>query len=207
MLLIPVINIIYRKLNSPLNGYYNLVTFLDKQVPFIKEFIVMYWVWYPFLILVLVYFCANCRNIYYKTMITIILGMLICYLIYFFFQTTVPRPELQGNDIFTKIVKLTYKWDKPFNCFPSIHVLTTYAVMRGCLEGVKNKLNKIGINFIGIFIILSTQFVKQHVILDLISGIILAEILYRFIASFILEKSEVKLLSKYINIIVNNKQF
>lgn len=200
MLVIPVINIIYRKLNNPLNGCYNLVTFLDKQVPFIKEFIVVYWAWYPFLILVLVYFCFNYRNIYYKTMITIILGMLLCYMTYFFFQTTVPRPALYGRDIFIGIIKLTYRWDKPFNCFPSIHVLTTYAAIRGCMEGVKNKFNKMSINFTGIFIILSTQFVKQHVILDLISAIILAEILYRFAAGFILEKCEMILSNKYINI-------
>ncbi|MFL0196483.1 phosphatase PAP2 family protein [Clostridium sp. WILCCON 0269] len=191
MLVIPLINIMYGKLNNAINGCYSLATTLDKNVPFIKEFIIPYWMWYPFLISVLIHFCFVCRNIYYKTMITILLGMISCYITYFFFQTTVTRPFLQGNDIFIHIVRLTYKLDKPFNCFPSIHVLTSYAVMRASIEAIEKKSNKYIINIIGAVIILSTQFVKQHVILDLIFAIILAEVIYRFAAAFILERGAI----------------
>ncbi|MEY7999507.1 phosphatase PAP2 family protein [Clostridium sp. Mt-5] len=190
MFIIPVINIMYGKLNNSINGCYNLVTDFDRSIPFIKEFIIPYWMWYPFIILTIVYICFNCRNAYYKTMITIVFGMLSCYIIYFFFQTTVPRPAIQGNDIFSHIIRLTYKWDKPFNCFPSIHVLTCYAVVRGARE-TKKIYNKFIINFMAIIIMVSTQLVKQHVILDLIFAILLAEVIYRFFAVFILERSTI----------------
>lgn len=188
MLLIPAVNIMYGKLNNSINGCYNLFTSFDRDVPFIKEFIIPYWMWYPFVILSILYIYLNCREAYYKTIITIVLGMMLCYVIYFFFQTTVPRPAVYGNDIFSRIIRLTYRLDKPFNCFPSIHVLTCYAVDRGAGE-VKKSSNKLIIDFFSVLIMLSTQFVKQHVILDLIFAVLMAEIIYRFFAVPILEKS------------------
>lgn len=183
MAIIPLVNIVYKLLDNSSRGYYVLTMNIDNHIPFIKEFILAYWIWYPFMIVSLVFLCLNCRRLYYRVLFTIIFGMILCYIVYFFFQTSVPRPIVYGNDFFSDFVRNTYKLDRPFNCLPSIHVLTTYAVMRGTfkLPG-KNIKYKILIFIIGIFIILSTQFIKQHVILDLITAIVLGEIIYRFIA-------------------------
>jgi hypothetical protein len=40
---------------------------------------------------------------------------------------------------------------------------------------------KIGFNVVGWLIIVSTQFVKQHVIIDLLAGLVLVEAVYKFI--------------------------
>ncbi|MFU0825009.1 MAG: hypothetical protein ACFWTK_08525 [Clostridium sp.] len=42
----------------------------------------------------------------------------------------------------------------------------------------RRKLTLVSSNLIGVLIILSTQFVKQHVILDLVSAIILGEFIF-----------------------------
>ncbi|WP_446899406.1 phosphatase PAP2 family protein [Clostridium sp. LBM24168] len=183
MIAIPIVNIVYLLLDNSSRGYYVLTMNVDRYVPFVKEFILVYWIWYPFIIISLMFFCFINKKIYYKVLLTIILGMIICYIVYLFFQTNVPRPAVYGNDFLSDLVRDTYKIDKPFNCCPSIHVLTTYAVMRGSLKLPReNVRSTILIWIVGILIILSTQFIKQHVILDLATAMMLGEIIYRVIA-------------------------
>ena len=112
-----------------------------------------------------------------------------CFIVYFFFQTTVPRPKLVGNDILTNIVRFVYNSDNPFNCFPSIHVLFSYVMIKGVKKsGSKNLMVNGIICLISLLIILSTQFIKQHVILDLIFAILLAEGIYKAVDNFSLER-------------------
>jgi membrane-associated phospholipid phosphatase len=189
MILIPITNIFYGYLNNSSRGVYNLVTDLDRAIPFSPIFIVPYIIWYPFILITLVYFCINHRKIYYKTLATLVLGMLLSYVVYFFFQTTVPRPELIDKDIFTSLVNLIYKSDNPYNCFPSIHVLTCYAMIIGMKKSESNnlKINN-SISFIALLIILSTLFVKQHVIMDVVFGIVFADVVYKAVDKFSLER-------------------
>ncbi|WP_123054171.1 phosphatase PAP2 family protein [Clostridium sp. JN-1] len=189
MLLIPIVNVFYICLGNSSRGVHYMITDMDMKIPFIKLFAVPYLMWYPFMFLSLVYFCFYYKRTYYKVLFSIIFGLITSYIIYYFFQTTVPRPELYGNDILTNLVRLIYKTDKPYNCFPSIHVLTCYLVVKGTKD-IDNKflLNKILLIFMAFIIIISTQFTKQHVIFDLIFAIVQGEIIYR-IVSLNLEKS------------------
>src|SRR3712207_248490 len=103
------------------------------------------------------------------------------YVFFYFFQTTVDRPKLVNNDILTKWVKYTYICDNPYNCFPSIHCITTYSVFKG-LNKLKLNSYELGVNYIlTISILLATQFIKQHVILDLIFAVLISESFYRLI--------------------------
>jgi len=125
--------------------------------------------------------CLKEKEEYYRVLISMNIGLVFCYIIFYFYQTTVPRPTLTGNDIFTKLVNMIYSHDEPYNCFPSVHVLTTYVVMKGANVVIRNKFTIMAIDIIGSLIILSTQFVKQHVILDLIAGIVMVEVVYRIV--------------------------
>ncbi|WP_291570115.1 phosphatase PAP2 family protein [Clostridium sp. UBA4548] len=189
MLLIPITNIFYGVLNNSNRGVYSLVTDLDRIIPFSQVFILPYMLWYPFILLTLVYFCFYYKEVYYKTLSTLILGMVLCYVVYFFFQTTVPRPELIGDDILTKIIGIVYKSDNPYNCFPSIHVLTSYAMIIGMRKsGSSNlKVNNL-VSFTAWLIIISTLLVKQHVILDVVFGIVFADGAYRIVDNFNLKR-------------------
>jgi membrane-associated phospholipid phosphatase len=175
---IPTLNVFYQVLNGYSREVHTLITNFDDMVPFIDYFIVPYSLWYPFIILSLIYLCFKSRARYFKTIITIDIGLICCYIAYIVFQTTVPRPELIGDSIFIKLVRLTYFLDQPYNCFPSIHVLTSYLVMKGFYKGdIKNIAMKSLVYFMGNLIIISTLFVKQHVVADIIGAIILVEII------------------------------
>lgn len=182
ILLIPILNIFYMVLNHDGARVNNLMTDLDAQIPFIPAFIIPYLSWYPFIIIMLIVILANSSKTYYRTFIALCLGLIISYIIYYFYQTTVPRPPITEQGILYSLVRFTYQTDNPFNCFPSIHVLTTYLIWRGALDcNGLSKLLRFFTSFMLVAIVLSTLFVKQHYLLDIAAAILIAEILY-FIA-------------------------
>jgi membrane-associated phospholipid phosphatase len=186
IILIIVINSIYGYLNTPLRGVHSLVTDLDRSIPFLSAFVIPYVIWYPFMLFIFVFLCFNQREIYYRVLVSLSIGMLISYSIYYFFQTTVPRPEIVGNGLLLNLVRLVYNTDNPFNCFPSIHVLSSFIIIKGISKSNVTKVFKYITYFIAILIILSTQFIKQHVIMDMIFAILLADGIYKTIDYLIL---------------------
>lgn len=182
LLSLPLLGQIYNLLNQDNGKVYSLVTDLDKLIPFNKYFVVPYVLWLPFIFFMLAYFCFKDREIYLKTLIGINLGLMLNFLIYSAFQTTVPRPEVLGSDLFDKAIRWIYTMDQPYNCFPSGHVLTSYAIMYGCCR-VKDFNKKVltGVKIMAAAIILSTQFLKQHVLLDAVAGIIQVNLIMSFI--------------------------
>ncbi len=189
LLSIPLVKTIYFLLNNPGRGAVSLVTDIDRNTPFIKEFIVPYISWYVFVFAVLIYFCFKDRKIYHSSLIAINLSLLICYVIYIVFQTTVPRPQLAGNDIFTQMVEFIYSIDRPFNCFPSIHCLISFILITAINRSkIKNRINFGIITGISVSIILSTFFIKQHVILDAIAAILLGRAVFNLVYKIDIER-------------------
>jgi len=91
---------------------------------------------------------------------------------------------------------MVYKADQPYNCFPSIHVLSCYLMMKAIYKSsIKNRVNQAVVYSNSIIIILSTLFVKQHVILDVASGILVGELVYRLVDAYY-EKDRILLWDK-----------
>ena len=109
-------------------------------------------------------------------MLGLFLGMWISYIIYFIFPTEIVRPTLVDNSFFNSIINIIYISDRPFNCFPSLHVLGTYFVMRYTKKD-NNKYIYFYTKIVGVLIILSTIFIKQHFVLDVVASIVLVEII------------------------------
>lgn len=185
ILTIPIMLGIYTIIQYIPNNCYSLATDIDKNLPFVKFFIVPYLSWYGFLFIVPLYFYFKDREMYFKTMWAYTICLVICCIIYCMFQTTVSRPYLIGNDIFTKLISLTYSNDKPVNCFPSVHVITSFIMIKSINHSkAKNKLNSFIIYTLGVLIIISTQFIKQHVILDLTVALLLGNIVFNIVNNF-----------------------
>lgn len=189
LILVPLIDVTYFIINNSKNGVHNLSTTFDYGLPFLKIFVIPYVIWYPFIFVGFIYICFKSREVYFKTLISFLISLICCYIIFYFFQTTTPRPELVGNDMLTAIIRIIYKADQPYNCFPSIHVLACYLIMRGMDSAVKgiNKVKAVS-GIISILIILSTMFIKQHVLMDVISGIFLGEIVFSLVKSLNLDR-------------------
>lgn len=178
---IMISNIFYKLLNNGDGDINSLVTNVDRTIPFLKIFILPYITWYGYITVGLIYLCMKNRKTYYTSLISLNIGLAVCYIIYAIFQTTVPRPVVADSDILSKLVNMIYKHDNPFNCFPSMHVTTTYILMKGINDTESNVIISFIFNVIGILIIISTQFVKQHVVLDLIFALLLCEVIFRLV--------------------------
>lgn len=181
-----VLNLTYAILDYFTSSKLTLVTSIDRSIPFVRQFVLAYVVWYPMVPLVFLYICVKDKENYCRMIISFAFSLIICYIIFFFFQTTVPRPVVTGNDLCSNLVKLIYSIDNPYNCFPSIHVMVCALMIEGIWK-TRNKSNVVAVivTVIGISVMLSTVFIKQHVFLDGVSGIMVASIVY-FLANKII---------------------
>ncbi|MCQ6557528.1 phosphatase PAP2 family protein [Paenibacillus mendelii] len=187
LLAIPVLNLFYTILNHGETNVRSLVTGLDERIPFVPAFIIPYVIWYPFIITMLIVLFLKNRRTYYRTLLTLCLGLITCYIIYYFYQTTVGRPIITENGPLYGLVKLIYATDRPYNCFPSIHVFTSYLMLKGMSDCANwSRTARLGSTVISWTIIVSTLFVKQHVWLDIVGGIVVAEVLYAVVRKWII---------------------
>jgi hypothetical protein len=173
--------LIYPCINTPYRGVHTLVTSLDKAIPFIKLFVVPYAAWAGYISLSLVYLCFKDHKLAFKTILVFDLGLLICFIIYYFYQTEGPvRPVIIGHDFLSSILQYIYEIDHPYNSFPSIHVMSSYLLIRAIRNSSwKNKWHQWIIGCCSTSIILATMFIKQHDIMDVIAAIILVECLFK----------------------------
>lgn len=188
---IPAVSLIYPILNVYKENITVLSTPIDDLIPFVNEFSLPYISWYGYVCFFLFLLCIFDSKEYFKLLISLNIGMLICYTIYFFYPTYVARPIIEEGDIFNNLVLWVYKKDNPYNCMPSIHVLNSVLVM--LFVNVSNNINcvyKFICITIGILICLSTMFIKQHYFIDVIVGIGLSYTLYYLIN--LIWKSKVK---------------
>ncbi|RJE87493.1 phosphatase PAP2 family protein [Paenibacillus sp. 1011MAR3C5] len=191
LLAIPTLGLIYTLINQEPVQVWMLYTDLDDLIPFMKIFIIPYAIWMPFLYLTLIFFFFKDRPTYYRTLLAYVISVLICYAIYAIFQTTVPRAELEGNDLLSWLVQFVYTNDAPFNCFPSIHCLSSYLLFRAATQSKEiGSGTKIGIGIITWSIILSTVFVKQHVVMDVFAGIMLGHVIFAWAGRLLKSRSK-----------------
>jgi membrane-associated phospholipid phosphatase len=169
----------YGVMNQYRGKVYEIPTWIDSAIHFNKYFIAAYVFWYIYLAAAFTYFIVRNKKFYFKLLWGINAGMIIAFIVYFFFPTTVPRPEIVGNDIFSQMVRWIYGRDNPYNCFPSIHVIDS--VLIAIYVNREEKLSrwiKIVSWFSAFMIILSTMYVKQHYFYDAVGGTAAAYIVY-----------------------------
>ena len=115
----------------------------------------------------------------------LIIGMSIAVITYFVFPNGLTnfRPETFPRDNFcTDLVKLLHKADTPTNVLPSLHVYNTmvieFAVFESKTFGRHKKKVCIITAIWGLLICVSTVFLKQHSVYDVLAAIVLAAIIY-----------------------------
>lgn len=101
----------------------------------------------------------------------------ICAIIFIIYPTMMARPVLVGTDIFTRGLGLLYSMDTATNLFPSIHILDSYLVARASFKMKKvGKGYRVVMAIAFLLITMSVVFIKQHTVIDIIGGILVAEL-------------------------------
>lgn len=156
---------------------HNLSSSLDNLVPVMPPFILVYFGCYIFWVVNYLLIAAQKEEHRYQFFTADFYARLICFICFVFFPTTNTRPELAGDDIFTGAVQFLYWIDKPVNLFPSIHCMASWFCcigLRNCksVPGWYKNFSKI----VAVLVFISTLALRQHVLIDVVSGIIVAEL-------------------------------
>ncbi|MBU3110607.1 phosphatase PAP2 family protein [Clostridium lacusfryxellense] len=193
---IPIISLTYPLLNQYRGETNSVYTFVDKIIPFNKIFIIPYVSWYVFIAIFTVVLCILDKERYFKLLITLNIGMITCYIIYYFYPTHVPRPMVTGTDFLSDLVLNLYAADNPYNCFPSIHVLNSMLIgIYICVSEKVSRWIKATCVIMSGSIILSTMFIKQHYFADVLAAILFAFILYFSFRSRKFNLDKIKIIS------------
>lgn len=191
VLSIPIQGLIYVMISRNVTVEpFNVNFWIDEQIPLLTWFAIPYAIWMPLLYFTFIYFGIVDRVLYWRSIITYNISVMICNIIFWLFPTTMPRPAINGNDPASQLIQFIYANDAPLNCFPSVHVLTSYLLF---IIINRHKLMKPGLrNAMSILlwmIIASTVFIKQHGLIDVIGGIAIAEITYQAVKFFTSRKT------------------
>lgn len=156
---------------------------MDDYIPFCEFFIIPYFLWFVYVAAVVMFFFFKDKTDYYKTCIFLFTGMTIFLII----STLWPnghhlRPYVMPRDnIFSHMVQALYRTDTPTNLWPSIHVYNSLGAHIAIAKS-KQFENKKGIKvasfILSVSIILSTMFLKQHSLFDVLTAFVLAGIMY-----------------------------
>ena len=160
-----------------------LVSNLDLKIPFVSYFIYFYISWYIMLILVPYIMGKKDSDVLYKYVASMIIAITISGLIFIFYPTTITRPEIIGNTFSDIVISIIYAIDTPAtNCLPSIHCLCCFLFILGITESKNVKwFSKTIIIIWSLLVIISTLFIKQHVLIDILASFILAILTYLFV--------------------------
>lgn len=172
---------------------------LDHYIPFCEYFVIPYMLWFIYISAPVIYFIFTDKSDYYHLVVFLAIGMTIFIIVSYVFPNgqSLRPTQFDRDNIFVDMVRMLYHTDTSTNILPSIHVFNSIGVHIAIARSKqlrKYKWVQIGSFILMILIILSTMFLKQHSIIDVISGIMLAVICY--IVVYKIDYSKVKLLQR-----------
>lgn len=159
---------------------------IDYRIPFIEAFIVPYLLWFPYIAVTFVLFFFQDKKEYLQYMGFLYIGMTVFILVSFLFPNGLNlRPEAMPRDnIFTRQIALLYSTDTPTNVLPSIHVYNSIAAGVAAVRSKRvlvKRYQKVFCVLFSLVIILSTVFIKQHSVIDVMAAVLLSVLAYLFI--------------------------
>ncbi len=207
-----------KKITLTHSGMHILNTAFDDAIPFIEWFIVPYTLWALYIVITVVVFYFKANDAEYRGLaLSLIIGMSVALTICMIYPNGLTlRPDHVSDTIFGKMVTRLYASDTSTNVFPSIHVLNslvvTFAILRSELfKEKKYIIVKLLSLTLCVLICLSTVFLKQHCIYDVLGAallfVVLTKLIYYVDYSKVMEKLELKfqLKKKVKEYLVNDK--
>ena len=159
---------------EPAGGFHQIHVALDDKIPVIEGFIIPYAMWLPYLVAGMIALGIRGRVIARKTSYMLMAGMTLFIVICLVYPNAVDlRCQIPDRDnIFMGFIKYLHSIDTPTNVLPSLHVYDALVVAAGIHFGFKDKKAVIIASDILVFLIcISTVFVKQHSVLDVLAAI------------------------------------
>lgn len=159
---------------------------IDDMIPFLDFFIIPYVLWFLYVTVGCVYFFFASQRDFLKFIIFLILGMTAFILICMVFPNGLRdfRPSsLNEKSPFYPLIHWLHSTDTSTNVFPSIHVYNSIAVHTAVCKSttIKHKFIRYVSLVLCVLICLSTIFLKQHSLIDVIGGCAMAAGFYHLV--------------------------
>ena len=159
----------------PAKHYYTVHCRFDDRIPFCEWFLIPYLFWFVYMVGMHLYTLFYDVDAFRRMMRYIIFTYSVTLLIYLLFPTCQElRPtEFARDNLLTRTVSLFYRFDTNTNVCPSLHVIGSLAVTDAALysETIRSKRVKAACVIAGMLICISTVFMKQHSLIDLIAAL------------------------------------
>lgn len=176
----------YLERTVTINSDFNVIeSKLDAYIPFIEIFIIPYFLWFLYIAVTVTYFFFTSKRDYYLCCAYLFIGMTICLIIYTIWPNghhlRVDLNSLGRSNIFIDLLSKIYTIDTSTNVCPSIHVFNSIGAMIAINKSERLhhiKWLQISTFILTVLICLSTVFLKQHSVLDILGGVILSIVMY-----------------------------
>ncbi len=171
------------RMNSATSRFHIIHMAIDDYIPFCEYFVIPYFIWFAYMVVGVLYCLFTDEKVFKRTCAFLFIGMTIFLIV----STIYPnghrlRPQIfEQTNIFTQLTAYLYSIDTPTNLFPSIHVFNSIGVHIALCHNqalAKIKWAKIGSFVICSSIVLSTVFLKQHSMFDVLTAFAMAFLLY-----------------------------
>lgn len=156
--------------------HYDMSTALDALIPLIPWTGSIYLGCYLFWAVNYALACTLPRQKRYQFFSGELLAKALCFVCFLLLPTAVVRPEPSGEGFWPNLIGLIYRMDAPDNLFPSIHCLVSWYAFIAVREQprVPSWYWWFSLAF-ALAVCISTLTTKQHLIPDVIAGLLLAE--------------------------------
>ncbi len=154
----------------------DLAIFIDDWTPLIPSSVYIYLLCYVTWVVNYIMIARESKEVCYRFVAAEVTAKIICGIFFCVLHTYAVRPEIVGNMPSDHLLRLVYAADAADNLFPSVHCLVSYFCWRGLLWCKSVKRGYRIFSFVAaILVFLSTVLTKQHVFLDIVGAIIVAE--------------------------------
>lgn len=159
----------------PVSRYISMHCALDDLIPFCELFLIPYLFWFVYLTGSVIYtFFFDVRS-FRREMYFVIVTYSVTILIYLLFPTCqLLRPEVFPRDnLFTRFIAHFYAFDTNTNVCPSLHVIGSIAALIGFWDSphFSSRKWRIASAVAAALVCISTVFIKQHSILDVLAAL------------------------------------
>lgn len=161
---------------NPAGGFHIIHTAIDDMIPVIEGFIIPYALWLPYLVAGMIAIAIRSRKISRKTSYMLMAGMTLFIIISLAYPNALElRAQLPDREnIFMDCIAYLHSIDTPTDVLPSLHVYDALAVAAGIHFAFREKKALlISSDILCALIVLSTMFIKQHSVIDVISAFII----------------------------------
>lgn len=145
---------------------------IDYVIPIVPEFVWVYHTLVPGILLAHVIFIRR-KDIFYPAIISFVIATLVLKMCFLMFPSAYPRGDIEPTSISEQVLLWTYSVDDANNTFPSTHIAFAWLALLNVWrsEASRDRRVIVGYGIWATLISIATLVLKQHNVLDVVSGI------------------------------------